>query len=167
MPSHQFGVDVFQMCLQLRILLGMEREQLPARAAETGAYLLEGLRRLLSLPAVGDVRGKGLLLAVELVEDRATRAPLGGARMAAVVRGCLERGVIVGRSSGAGGGFGNCITLAPPLVLTRGEADRIVETLHTVLSGGTACKGSGRSSTFAVCRSTCRICSKARRSRSR
>ena len=116
----------------------MEREQLPARAAETGAYLLEGLRRLLSLPAVGDVRGKGLLLAVELVEDRATRAPLGGARMAAVVRGCLERGVIVGRSSGAGGGFGNCITLAPPLVLTRGEADRIVETLHTVLSGGTA-----------------------------
>ena len=116
----------------------MEREQLPARAAETGAYLLEGLRRLLSLPVVGDVRGKGLLLAVELVEDRATRAPLGGARMAAVVRGCLERGVIVGRSSGAGGGFGNCITLAPPLVLTRGEADRIVETLHTVLSGGTA-----------------------------
>lgn len=112
----------------------MEREQLPARAAETGAYLLEGLQGLRALPVVGDVRGKGLLLAVELVEDEATRAPFPNARMAAVVRGCLDRGVIVGRASGVGGGFGNCVVLAPPLVLTRAEADRIVETLHAVLS---------------------------------
>jgi len=111
----------------------MEQEQLPERAAQTGAHLLEGLRSLLSLPAVGDVRGKGLLLAVELVEDKQTRGPLGGARTAAVIRGCLERGVIVGRSSGAGGGLGNCVTLAPPLVLTLAEADRIVATLHEAI----------------------------------
>ena len=112
----------------------MEREELPARAAEIGAHLLEGLRGLMSLAVVGDARGKGLLLAVELVEDKQTRAPLANARMAAIVRGCLERGVIVGRSAGVGGGLGNCITLAPPLVLTRTEADRIVATLREVVS---------------------------------
>jgi taurine-pyruvate aminotransferase len=111
----------------------MARENLPARATETGAYLLERLRGLLSLPVVGDVRGKGLLLGVELVEDKAERTPFGTARMLKVIRSCLDRGVIVGRSAGAGAGLGNCITLSPPLVLTRGEADRIVETLGEVL----------------------------------
>lgn len=112
----------------------MERENLPGRAAEVGAYMLDGLKELLALPVVGDVRGKGLLFGVELVEDKATKEPLRNARVQAVITGCLERGVIVMRSAGTGYGLGNTITLAPPLVLTRAQADRIVETLREVLS---------------------------------
>ena len=51
----------------------MEAEQLVDRAAEIGAYLLDGLRGLMDLPVVGDVRGKGLLIGIELVKDRYTK----------------------------------------------------------------------------------------------
>lgn len=111
----------------------MTAEELPKRAAYTGTYLLEQLRELLELPIVGDVRGLGLLLAVELVEEKEARTPLSGARVAAVVGACSERGVIVGRSTGTGAGLGNCIVLAPPLVLSEAEADRIVEVLTNAL----------------------------------
>ncbi len=111
----------------------MEREDLPGNAAAVGAYLLDGLRGLLDLPSVGDVRGQGLLLGVELVEDKATKQPLSGERVVAAINGCMQRGVIVGRSAGTGAGLGNTITLAPPLVLSRAEADRIVSTLAEVL----------------------------------
>lgn len=112
----------------------MAREELPDRAANTGAYLLEGLRTLLDLPHVGDVRGKGLLIGIELVEDKSTRGPLAGHRLSAIVEDCMERGLIVGRSAGWGAGLGNTITLAPPLTLTREEAERIVGILAEVLS---------------------------------
>ena len=53
----------------------MEAERLADRAAEMGAYLLDGLRGLMSHKVVGDVRGKGLLIGVELVKDRTTKEP--------------------------------------------------------------------------------------------
>jgi len=111
----------------------MEREDLCGNSTSVGAYLLDGLRTLLELPIVGDVRGKGLLLGVELVEDKTSKTPLAGGKMVAVVKRCMERGLIVGRSGGLGAGLGNTITMSPPLVLTRSEADQIVRTLHEVL----------------------------------
>jgi len=57
-----------------------EAEKLTDRAAETGAYLLDGLRDLMSHKIVGDVRGKGLLIGVELVKDRTTKEPVDGAQ---------------------------------------------------------------------------------------
>lgn len=119
----------------LKVLEIMETENLPARAAEVGDHLLSGLETLRELPLVGDVRGKGLVAAVELVSDKETKTPLDGQRMGAVVRGCKERGIIVGRSGGVGAGLGNSITMAPPLVLTTAEADRIVDTLREVIGG--------------------------------
>ena len=53
----------------------MEAEKLADRAAETGAYLLDGLKTLLRHDIVGDVRGKGLLIGVELIKDRASKGP--------------------------------------------------------------------------------------------
>src|SRR5690606_26825203 len=111
----------------------MEEEDLPGAAARVGAHFLEALESLRDQRWVGDVRGKGLLAAGELVADKDTREPLDGARMGSVLRGCKDLGVIVGRSGGTGAGLGNCITLAPPLVLTTAEADRIVDALRTVL----------------------------------
>jgi 4-aminobutyrate aminotransferase-like enzyme len=110
----------------------MQAEQLADRAATMGAYLLDGLRGLMSHKIVGDVRGKGLLIGVELVKDRATKEQVDAAQMASVVDFCRDHGLIVGRGGG-GRRYGNTITLCPPLVITREECDRIVETLSRAL----------------------------------
>ena len=109
------------------------QEKLAERAAETGAYLLDGLRTLMRHPVVGEVRGKGLLAGIELVKDRKTKEPVAPAKVGAVVEFCKANRVLVGRSNG-GSRYGGVITLSPPLVITRAECDRIVETLDRALS---------------------------------
>jgi taurine-pyruvate aminotransferase len=111
----------------------MQEERLADRAAETGAYLLDGLRGLTSHKSVGDVRGKGLLIGVELVKDRATKEQLDAAQLTGVIDFCRDHGVIVGRSGG-GRGYGTTIAICPPLVITRAECDRIVDTLGRALA---------------------------------
>jgi adenosylmethionine-8-amino-7-oxononanoate aminotransferase len=111
----------------------MESERLADRSAELGAYLLDGLRTLLRHGVVGDVRGKGLLLGIELVKDRITKEPLGQEQVAVVVDSCRDNGLLVGRAGG-GRSYGTTIALSPPLVITRSECDRIVETLDRALA---------------------------------
>ncbi|HEX5328512.1 MAG TPA: aminotransferase [Acetobacteraceae bacterium] len=111
----------------------LEAERLADRSADMGSYLLDGLRTLMRHEAVGDVRGKGLLLGIELVKDRTTKEPVGPEQIAAIADFCREQGVLVGRSVG-GRRYANTITLSPPLVITRAECDRIVETLDRALA---------------------------------
>ena len=98
-----------------------------ANAARVGSHLLEGLRSLLDLPVVGDVRGAGLLASVELVADKELRSPIEARRQEIADRVRDEEGVIV-RSI-----YQNVI-IAPCLVLTAEEADSIVEALRRVLA---------------------------------
>jgi taurine-pyruvate aminotransferase len=128
-----YGGHPVAAAVALRNIEIIEAERLVERAAATGAYLLEGLRGLTSNKLVGDVRGKGLLLGVELVKDRATKEPVEGTEITAIVDFCRDHGLIVGRSGG-GRRYGNTITLCPPLVITRAECDRIVDTLDRALS---------------------------------
>jgi adenosylmethionine-8-amino-7-oxononanoate aminotransferase len=123
-----YGGHPAAAAVALRNIEIMLQERLPERAAETGRYLLDALGTLARHPWVGDVRGKGLLAGVELVRDRKTKEVMPAAQMQALVDFCLGRGVIVGRSVGSRA-LGNTITLAPPLVLTRREVDRIVAVL--------------------------------------
>jgi 4-aminobutyrate aminotransferase len=89
---------------------------LMANAASVGAYLLEGLRDMAARhPLIGDVRGKGLMIGVELVRDRETKERATTERDA-VVDEAFRRGLLV---LGAGR---NAVRLSPPLVLTRAEA---------------------------------------------
>ncbi|MCS7235182.1 MAG: aspartate aminotransferase family protein [Armatimonadota bacterium] len=115
----------------LRNLDILEREGLVERAARMGQRLLQGLQTLRDLPVVGDVRGLGLMCGVELVEDRATKAPaLGlGARVLAEAK---KRGLVTRMRVGQGGDhpIGDTILLAPPLVLTEEQVDRIVSILR-------------------------------------
>ncbi len=96
-----------------------------SNAADTGAYFIQNMQQALAEhPHVGDVRGEGLMCAIELVEDRASRKlydPVGkiGPQIAAAL---LSRGVI-GRAMP----HGDIIGYAPPLVLSRNEADIIVQ----------------------------------------
>ncbi len=104
----------------------IEQEGLAERAATMGSKLLAGLETLRSLPAVGDVRGLGMMCGVELVEDRATRKPaigLGGR----VVAEAMNRGLII-RQRGGGGDpvSGDSLCIAPPLMTPEATLDRIV-----------------------------------------
>jgi taurine-pyruvate aminotransferase len=127
-----YGGHPVAAAVALRNIEIMEAERLADRAAEIGAYLLDGLRGLMSHKVVGDVRGKGLLIGVELVKDRATKEQLDAAQFASVVDFCRDHGVLVGRAGG-GRHYGTTIALCPPLVITKAECDRIVETLVRAL----------------------------------
>ncbi len=128
-----YGGHPVSAAVAVRNIEIMEAERLVDRAGETGAYLLDGLRGLLRHKIVGDVRGKGLLIGVELVQDRTTKEPVSAAVITRIVDFCREHGVIVGRAGG-GRRYGNTITLCPPLVITRAECDRIVDTLDRALA---------------------------------
>jgi adenosylmethionine-8-amino-7-oxononanoate aminotransferase len=104
----------------------IEGEGLLDAAKTTGAYLHAGLSSLLDLDIVGEVRHVGMMLAVELVADRATRAPLPMLQpmLPDVIR--RETGVIVRDCA-------HNLVLSPPLIMTRDEADRAVEGIRQVL----------------------------------
>ncbi|WP_328936924.1 aspartate aminotransferase family protein [Streptomyces tauricus] len=105
----------------------IEKEGLLANATGTGAYLAAGLRsRLLGLPAVGDVRQIGLMLAVQLVSDQETGADLPGGtlRVADALR--EQAGILVRNNAHA-------LIVSPPLVLDRSTADKIVDGFCFVL----------------------------------
>ena len=128
-----YGGHPVAAAVALRNIEIMEAEQLADRAADVGKYLLDGLTSLKRREIVGDVRGKGLLLAVELVKDRATKEPVEEAKITAIVDFCRANGLLVGRGGG-GRRYGNTITFSPPLVITRAECDRIVDTLDRALA---------------------------------
>lgn len=101
----------------------MEREGLPERAAVVGKRLLEGLETLRSFPVVGDVRGLGMMCAVELTD---AAKGLG----AKIVAQAMERGLILRqRGSGTMGPItaGDTLMLAPPLMTPETTIDRIVQ----------------------------------------
>lgn len=119
--------------VSLRSIEILERESLVERAAEMGDHLLGRLRELLDHPNVGDVRGKGLLLGIELVTDKASKAPLDGAAVNAVIQHCMKDHVIIGRNANTVPGFANVLILAPPLVITRQEADTFADTIRNAI----------------------------------
>lgn len=105
-------------------------EGLVEHAAELGAWALGELRGLQERCAlIGEVRGQGLMLGIELVKDRATKEPAPGeaARVRAL---CRESGVLIG----VGGQFGNVLRLQPPLVITQEQLARAIQTVAQALA---------------------------------
>jgi adenosylmethionine-8-amino-7-oxononanoate aminotransferase len=119
----------------LTVLGIIERDDLVGNAGRQGDHLLERLRLLAQTePLIGDVRGKGLLTAVELVADQQTKQPLHPAlgvtkRLHALARG---RGLMV-YPGASGDGAGDQFLITPPLVVTGDEVDLIVERLTLAL----------------------------------
>jgi 4-aminobutyrate aminotransferase len=106
----------------------IEDEGLVANAAAIGAHALERLREMQGRYAViGDVRGRGLLLGLDLVLDRAGKAPAKDAADAIMYR-ALERGLAFKTT------MGNVLTLTPPLTITRAEMDRALDILASCLA---------------------------------
>ncbi len=106
----------------LRNLQIFEDERLIERAERMGRRLSEGLARLLEMPNVGEVRGLGLIAAVEVVADKASRQPFAPARGIGpkLARAMRDRGVVTRVK-------GESVLFAPPLVVTEEQIDRIVD----------------------------------------
>lgn len=102
----------------------LTRERLWENAASTGPYLMDRLRGIDS-PLIGEVRGRGLMMGIELVRDRDTREPLPEADVISRMMRIRRNGVLVGRNNDTMPGHGNVLTISPPLTLTRDHADII------------------------------------------
>jgi 4-aminobutyrate aminotransferase/(S)-3-amino-2-methylpropionate transaminase len=125
-----FGGNPVACAAALATIDVIEDEGLCAASAENGAALLLSLEALSEQhQAIGEVRGKGLMVGIELVSDRAamTPAPDVAVRLRAA---CRERGLMVG----IGGFFGNVVRIQPPLVITAEQLADAVGTLDEALS---------------------------------
>ena len=116
----------------LRNLRIIEEEGLVEHAAAMGERLRRGLDTLLALPHVGEVRGLGLLAAVELVTDKESKTPSepAGSAGARVIREMRQRGVITRAK-------GDSVLLAPPLITSPEQIDRIVEVVGESIEAAT------------------------------
>ncbi|BAR99430.1 adenosylmethionine-8-amino-7-oxononanoate aminotransferase [Blastochloris viridis] len=134
--SYSYNANPVSCAVGLAVLDEFDRLDLCANAIRRGAELRTGLEALKeSCPLVGDVRGLGMLLAVELVADKATKAPLQQEFRALdrLRRHALDLGLLIYARETAGGRFGQWFMVAPPLVATHEDTDLILERIARLL----------------------------------
>jgi len=113
--GHPVGCAAAQAVIDI-----IEQESLVENAARVGAFLLDGLRtHLKAHPHVGDVRGRGMMLAVEFVQDRESKEPPNGDLRRRIMLALRAQGLLTAYFEGA-------VTLYPPLSLTQAEASELV-----------------------------------------
>ena len=114
-----FGGNPVSMAQGRAVLRVIEKEGLQANSLKIGARLTAGFHRLAGKHSlIGDVRGLGLMLGVELVKDRVTKEPA-KEECAAVFERCKELGLLIGK----GGLSGNVLRIKPPMCITEADAD--------------------------------------------
>ena len=124
-----FGGNPVSCAAGLAVLDVLEREKLQDNAREVGAYLKGRLEEQRSRhELIGDVRGQGLYIGVELVRNRETREPA-SSEAAVVVNGLRDHGILIGTT----GGDGNVLKLRPPMVFSRENADQLTGALEATL----------------------------------
>jgi 4-aminobutyrate aminotransferase len=117
-----FGGNPVSCAAALANIEVMIEEKLPENAAARGAQIMTRLKKFAeTTPLIGEVRGKGLMIGIELVKDKQKTPAV--AETKEVRRLCREAGVLVG----SGGTFANVIRLQPPLILSPTEADRLCD----------------------------------------
>ena len=119
------------VCAQGAAVLDViDREKLQANALKIGNHILAGLERLKEKhDLIGDVRGKGLLLGIELVKDRATKEPA-TTECEQVLENCRDMGLLLGK----GGLYGQTIRCSPPMCVHQQDADFLLDVLDRAFS---------------------------------
>jgi 4-aminobutyrate aminotransferase/(S)-3-amino-2-methylpropionate transaminase len=129
-----YGGNPVAAAAALAVLDQIEREGLIQRSRSTGERILRRLREMQAAhDAIGDVRGRGMMTAMELVADRATKEPAAAETMAAIGRTCLEDGVIVLTA----GTYGNVVRLLPPLTIEDGLLDEALGVVEQAIGATT------------------------------
>ncbi len=139
--THTYSAHPVSAAAALAVLDRYEREDLGARAERMGDCLQTQLEALAEhSPIVGDVRGKGLLLGIELVADKSSKTIIESSPSPTDIvrtRG-LEHGLMIYSRRTAGGQYGDWIMATPPLIITEAECDELVIRLKKTLSAATA-----------------------------
>jgi alanine-glyoxylate transaminase/(R)-3-amino-2-methylpropionate-pyruvate transaminase len=118
-----FGGNPVVCAIGKAVLEVIEKEKLQENALKMGGIILSGLQKLKAkYKIIGDVRGKGLMLGVEMVKDRVTKEPA-KAECGQVLEYAREMGLLLGK----GGLWGQTIRFAPPMCITKADADFILE----------------------------------------
>ncbi|ALF10343.1 aspartate aminotransferase family protein [Parageobacillus thermoglucosidasius] len=129
-----FGGNPASCALALKNIEIMERENLFERSKEAGERLLNELKnKLQAHPYVGDVRGKGLLIGIELVADKNTKTPLDVSLVNKVIGICKENSLIIGKNGTTVAGYNNVLTLSPPLNIEDNDLSFLIKTLTDAL----------------------------------
>lgn len=129
MYFNTFGGNEVSCAVGLTVLDVLRDERLLENAVNVGGYVLEGLRALQARhPLVGDVRGRGMFFAVDIVADRGSKAPA-AAPTKRIVNAMREQGVLISRI----GQGDNILKIRPPMPFSRDHADLLLSTLDTVL----------------------------------
>jgi 4-aminobutyrate aminotransferase-like enzyme len=124
-----FGGNPVACAAGLAVLDVLEEEHLEENALRVGDYLMSALKELQARhPLIGDVRGSGLFLGLDLVQDRETRRPA-TSEAAYVVNRLRERGIL----TGSDGPYHNVIKLRPPLIFCEADSELLVATLNSIL----------------------------------
>uniref|UniRef100_A0A6V7QWD3 alanine--glyoxylate transaminase n=1 Tax=Ananas comosus var. bracteatus TaxID=296719 RepID=A0A6V7QWD3_ANACO len=115
----------------LAVLNVLDKEKRQAHCADVGSHLIERLKSLQQKhEIIGDVRGRGLMLGVELVTDRKEKTPA-KAETAVLFEKLKDLGVLVGK----GGLHGNVFRIKPPMCFTKADADFVVDAMDYAMSG--------------------------------
>ena len=140
--GHTYNASATPCAAALAVVTQIRERQLLARVQTMGARLRQALQaRLAEHPHVGDIRGRGLLLGLELVRDRATKATFGAEHMlwAAVQQHAMQSGLICYPMGGTADGMnGDHILLAPPFIIDEGHVQEIVDKLATAIDAAVA-----------------------------
>ncbi|MFN8673696.1 MAG: aspartate aminotransferase family protein [Candidatus Sericytochromatia bacterium] len=124
-----FGGDPYQALQAAMTVEIIDEENLMAKAKEMGDVLKDGLKSLMAKHSiVGDVRGRGLLLGMELVKDRTTKE-YASAEAGMMMEETRKRGLLIGK----GGLFGNVIRVTPPYTISKEECEKIISILDESL----------------------------------
>ncbi|XP_035419667.1 alanine--glyoxylate aminotransferase 2, mitochondrial isoform X3 [Cygnus atratus] len=125
-----FGGNPLACVVGAAVLDAIEEDHLQKNSEDVGTYMLLELAKLRDkFEIVGDVRGKGLMIGIEMVTDKDSRHPLPAEEICDIWEDCKDMGVLIGR----GGLYNQTFRIKPPMCITKKDADFAVEVIHTAL----------------------------------
>lgn len=131
---HTYGAGPVSCAAGRAVLEVMKRDRVPENAAKVGGTLLEGLQSLMDKhDCIGDIRGRGLMLALEFVTDRGTKEPATDL-VADIFEETRNHGLVVSKS----GPYRSVLRLVPPMCLSLDDLDAVVDGMDAAISYATA-----------------------------